>query len=236
MPTPQIIKLSEFLLNHISQMHTESGMGPAIDLPHYDMCPRDYLEAAESGLNSTTKIEKTDCVMHMKQAMECQLNTLFDFFNLSVFKKRNLKLEKQLSFLHEAGVFNRHSLVRLNAMRNKVEHEHVVPNEDLFLYYDLVSAFISVCEHIMGYLRFSSMAFDIYNDKGEPIGGLTITYERSGPTIRAEWEISNATEYCTANMSNHEEFAYLFRVFLLLPRKDFLSLNYVVSQVNKVSS
>jgi hypothetical protein len=70
--------------------------------------PRDDLAAAECDFvlsvepsNVDRPLHRNTCVTHLKQAIECAID----------------------AFLDEAGVASGRALTRLNAIRNKIEHE-----------------------------------------------------------------------------------------------------------------
>lgn len=143
-------KLKTFLNDNIDCLRYDggSGEGDHLNLPQFELYARDYLEFAEQELSNSSTCGLLSCVSNIKRAMDCQLDTFFSVFNLyKSFKDKNLKFEKKLEFLREAGLFNSRSLARLNTIRNKMEHEYEVPKvQDIEVYYDLVGAFVAVLE------------------------------------------------------------------------------------------
>jgi len=179
--------------------------------------------------------------------MDCQLDVFFHSFGLAtLFQKRNLKFEKKLEFLEEAGVYSSRTLSRLNTIRNRIEHSYEVSKiEDLEVYFDLVVTFVSLLESTV--LLLSPMrimyaiiipddkpAYEYIDDAGEffPINWFSIECVLNGPNIKAQWHIPNETKKLIINTDDIYEFAYFFRVLVLLLRRDaFASDKYLLSQL-----
>lgn len=144
-------KLNKFLIDYFEMFYLDSSGGIDFSFPEFDFYAYDYLEFAEEELDKNTDASLINCISNLKRAMDCQLDTFLHVFNLHyAINKRNLKFETKLEFLKECGVFNSRSLVRLNTVRNKMEHEYKRPKiEDIEVYYDLVVSFISVLERTM---------------------------------------------------------------------------------------
>lgn len=121
----KIEKLHDFLFQYIDELTPCGGGGDLPDLPVFDLYAVDYLDFAQEELEKNTSASLINCVSHLKRAMDCQLDTFLFVYNLYNFtKKKNLKFEKKIDFLNNLGVFNSRVLVRLNTIRNRMEHKY----------------------------------------------------------------------------------------------------------------
>jgi len=232
-------KLRDFVLDHLGMLHYDSGSGEVRDLPSLDLYAQDYLAFAESELNAFLlnnggRRHLINCVAHLKRSADCQLDTFLHVFNLyKVFHDRNLKFEKKLDFLAAAGVFSSRSLKRLNTIRNEMEHEFAVPKVgELEVYYDLVVAFVAVLQAAIGERLRSEHNFSIDDSNGKWLGSFSIKYEFDGPLIKTSWQLSEEEQEMQSSIEDSAEFAFFFRVLLLLGRLDtFASTRYIALQL-----
>ncbi|WP_196233294.1 hypothetical protein [Paenibacillus polymyxa] len=233
----KIETLKQFLTKHFLDLDNDGYSGESIMHPPFELSPRDYLQFAELELESTkhNHLSLINCVSHIKRAMDCQIETFFYSYNLyTFFKNKRLGIDKKLEFLRESGVFSSRSLSRLNSIRNKMEHEFEVPKiQDIELYYDLVSAFISILEsHIL--------MLEIYAESNWYLKGdddylrFSIAFSIKEPIIKASWRSKkeNVVELVT-NLNEITEFAYFLKAFFLIS-KTYIhsSKNYIISQIN----
>ncbi|MDR3586277.1 MAG: hypothetical protein P4L59_13300 [Desulfosporosinus sp.] len=229
------LKLKTFLVDNIECLRYDGGSGEGLNLPEFELYARDYLEFAEQELANLSTCGLINCVSNIKRAMDCQLDTFLSVFNLyKPFKDNNLKIEKKLEFLQEAGVFNSRSLSRLNNIRNKMEHEYEIPKvQDIELYYDLVVAFVAVLErNILILSMHKDMVFMCYDEDDKEIGNFCIGYKYENPLIEISWEKEKESEKLEVDVSNPYEFAYFLRVyFLMWQLETFASNRFVVSQL-----
>uniref|UniRef100_UPI0022409ECA hypothetical protein n=1 Tax=Aeromonas salmonicida TaxID=645 RepID=UPI0022409ECA len=62
-------------------------------------------------------------------------------------------MDRKLGFMRIAGIFNARSLDKLNKYRNRLKHHYELPNvEDVDVYFDVVSAFVTIGENIVSNL------------------------------------------------------------------------------------
>ena len=219
------IQLQNFLLEHIENLEHDGGGGGITNLPDFELYAYDYLEFAEKRINTVDSETDTDelinCVAHLKRAVDCQLDTFFYSCNLyKTVTKKNLKFETKLEFLKGIGVFSSRSLARLNTLRNKMEHQYEIPKiDDIELYFDLVSAFVTVLQGLIYVLTFNrEVNFNVYVEETDEFGSFTTEYNDQIPEIKVTWKLGvNAEEFSiTANVDEREDFEYFFKIHLLL--------------------
>lgn len=164
---PNLKEILEHLIKMYPELEHESGLGANLAFPDFDLLPQDYLKFAEDSLKGENSQEKINCVSNLKRAMECEMDTFFHVLGiLPLFKKRNLGFDKKLEFIGATGLYKSTSLETLNTIRNKIEHEYIVPElEEIALYFELVYAFISVVEGALFML--SSNAEIEYSDNSD---------------------------------------------------------------------
>jgi len=238
--------LKQFVLSNLKHLVEDSGGLEAISLPHFKLYPRDYIGFAELELQTRDNRSLINCIAHLKRAVDCQLDSFLHVLGLAkIFKKRNLKFDKKLEFLEASGVFSGRTLSRLNAIRNRMEHDYEIPEiHDLEAYFDLVVAFVSVMERTILIIGQNEREYLIvrsdedYEDLKEFDGmkiakyWFTITYDFAKSRITMEWKTEVGEKSLVADTSDIEEFAYFLRVLILLSQRDaFASDKYIISQL-----
>lgn len=224
--------LEKLLLDHMEDFEPSGGSGGNHNLPNFELYAIDYLEFAEKRLNNI-EIYKDDidelinCVAHLKRAVDCQLDTFF--YSVGLYKTiqdRNLKFEKKLDFLNGIGVFSSRSLNRLNTLRNKMEHHYEVPKiSDIELYYELVSAFISVIQGLIFLLgSYREVVFSIYIEENNN-GYFQSEYDDKKLEIRVLWSLkgSDKKNKLVAKLDELDDFIYFFKVHILLVQLDIFA-------------
>lgn len=195
-PSGNCDRLRKFLLDHLESLSPIGGTGSAPSLPKFDLYPQDYLAFAENELNSFA-LNADDpgylinCVTHLKRAADCQLDMFLHAFNLyRVFRNRNLKFDKKLDFLESAAVFSSRSLRRLNAVRNRIEHDFASPKvDDIEAYYDVVTSMVAVLQRVIASSIFFEQDFAISGPNGKEVGSFSIEYDFKKVRINASWRI-----------------------------------------------
>ncbi len=227
--------LRKFITDNLKYIVPEGGSGCCRDFPKFDLIPRDYLDFAEKELCSNNSFRQINCIGHLKRAIDSQLDTFFYIFNLSkIFNQRNLKIEKKLDFLKEAGVFSSYSLNRLNTIRNRMEHKYEIPKiEDLDVYFDLVTSFIAIIERTISLVNNNYQEYSINNKDNKELGWFSLEYDFEKPSIKFWQNLNSDKKEIIVDLSNPYEFAFYFRVLLLLYlRSSFASDRYINSQIN----
>lgn len=234
-------QLQDFLLEHLENFEPDGGSGGQPNLPDFELYAFDYLDFAEKRLNNIDKYkddsdELINCVAHLKRAVDCQLDTFFHSINLyKTISSRNLKFETKLEFLKGIGVFSSRSLGRLNTLRNKMEHHYEVPKiSDLELYYDLVSAFVSVLQGLIFTLihnRHSDYSFFVAENQW---GSFSTEYNDDKLEISIKWNFpeDNAKTELTASINDLDNFIYFFKVHIILTQLDaFATWEHIYNRI-----
>ncbi|MFZ3101494.1 MAG: hypothetical protein WA131_12440 [Desulfitobacteriaceae bacterium] len=234
--------LRTFILSNLDKLQSQGGGGQYPELPNYELGARDYLQFAEKELDENTPASLINCVAHLKRALDCQLDTFLYVYKLDrPFRQRNLKIDKKLNFLKESGVFGSRSLSRFNSIRNRMEHTYEIPKiQDLDVYFDLVAAFIAMLERTIVFTLNSSLEYyvyesneDIQNPESDKIGFFGIDYVlENEPQICVSWNMGQGDEKLSVDLNQYNEFAFFFKVFLLLCQRDvFVTKHYIESQL-----
>lgn len=227
-------QLKSFIKNNILLLEMDVGGWREVKAPSFELYARDYLEFAQQELDKKTVVSLINCVSHLKRAADCQIDIFFHVYNLhKIFNKRNLKFEKKLDFLGEAGIFTSRSLTRFNTIRNKMEHNYEAPKiDDIEVYFDLVFALITILERLTA--LHSEITFVTYGDLNAINGGFSIEYVEDEPCIKVVLGYGDGSEELMVSAEEEiEEFAYFFKTLIVLSQYilQCVSPNYVVSQL-----
>jgi hypothetical protein len=234
-------QIQDFLLKHLEDFEPEGGSGGQPNLPDFELYAFDYLDFAEKRLNNIEKYrddtdELINCVAHLKRAVDCQLDTFFHSIRLyKTISDRNLKFETKLEFLKGIGVFSSRSLGRLNTLRNKMEHHYEVPKiSDIELYYDLVSAFISVLQGLIFTLTHNRHTDYSIEISEKETGYFSTEYDDEKLEVIIEWTLPKDKEktVLTANISELDDFIYFFKVHLILTQLEaFATWEHIYNRI-----
>ncbi|UHA73502.1 hypothetical protein [Paenibacillus sp. 481] len=227
--------LKQFIIKYVNELENDGYSGENINHPPFELTPRDYLQFAETELDKTDNIGLINCVSHIKRAMDCQIDIFFYSYNLyNLFKRKRLGVDKKLEFLREVGVFDSKSLSRLNAIRNRMEHEFEVPKiQDIELYYDLVSAFVSILEsHILILEIYAESSWYSTNENGPK--RFSISYSLTDQSVKVAWKTNQGEAInLIARSTDIDEFSFFLRVFFLMSKSYVhISKNYIISQLS----
>jgi uncharacterized protein YutE (UPF0331/DUF86 family) len=236
LPTKNSQIIKSFLKENIYRLESSSGGGGSPNLPDYEIHPREFLEYAESELCDLSNNKSiVNCVSNLKRAIDCQIDIFLHAINVQkLFKKRNLGIDRKLGFIEKCGIFSKYSLSRINTIRNKLEHHYQAPKiDDIYVYYDLVSAFISVLEANLCIAGVNSqIEFCI---TAGPRDGLTTCYDAENAQHKISWNINNEEFEFIATTENLEELAAFIRIHALLLNIDqTFHCKYAISQLEKL--
>lgn len=236
----KITKLYHFVTNHLEELEEDASSGHGFDVPMYDLYARDYLEFAENQLKMGTIEALINCISNLKRAVDCQTDTFLYTLSLQeIFKKRNLKFEKKLELISSLGIFNSSSLAKLNRIRNKMEHEYKIPEiDEIDLYFDLVSAFVSNLESVITVLQWDEINLYSRDNEGRFEIYFTLRLDRTTePKMLAEWSSSNNIEnkdIVEINFNEYKAFAFYLRsLYMFNIMKAFASSRYVIRNIEK---
>jgi len=237
-PTEKTRQLHNFIVANLPRMERSGGSGGHPHFPTFELTARDYLQFAENELLGTSPQSRINCVSHLKRAAECQMDTFLHVCNLhAIVQRANLGFDAKLNFLHDIALFSSRSLARFNNIRNRIEHEYHNPQlADLEVFYDLVQAFVSVVESaILLFANSTETDYDIYpspNNFSRRIGVFVIEYQADSPCIRTKWDIEHRTTQTSVVPTEREDFAFYFKVFVLLARRDcFRGDQFILAQL-----
>ena len=219
-------KLKDFVESNIEILKSGMSSGSENEFPKYDLFPINYLTFAEEELNMIKDPiqdrEKINCILHLKRALDCQLDIFFFTLGFNEFlKRKNLGINNKLQFLQDVGVIKSRTIERFNKMRNKIEHHYHIPDiDDIEVYYDLISSLISNIEMIISSL-YSEI---IVNDIDEKYR-VEIRYQANKvPSIC--YSINNCGEIFTYEVNIEEkqkEFTNIFKIYILLAKNNTAS-------------
>src|SRR5690606_36962243 len=130
---------------------------------------------------------------------------------------RNLKFEKKTDLIRAMGLVSPRSLSKLNTIRNKLEHEYVIPDRaDLELYFDLCTAFVSVIE---GYIfMFANQTEICFEETKEGLGAISVEYHIAKQMLEFKLGPWKMKRTYTFDPSCIGDFAWAFKVYFLLCR------------------
>lgn len=226
LPTENAQYVKSFLKEHVYHLNVCNCGGSIVGLPEYDIHPRGFLEYAEVELEDLgLKRSIINCVSNLKRAIDAQIDVfLFSLNLLEFYKSKRLGVDRKLGFIEKCGMFSRHALSRINAIRNKLEHEYKLPEaDDILIYFDVVSAFISVLEVQLligggdGELEFILVAYPEDPEAAEvAVGRVTSEYDPKSCSHTISWSKNEIKEAYTATAKNLDELAAFIRYHILL--------------------
>ncbi len=149
-------EIFQFFNKYIDAIDPCDGGGIEFNFPTFEQTPRDFLGYAKNDLDGTIDSHRlVNATGNLKRAMDCELDYLLSILGLSRFyREKRLGIDKKLGFFKKSGIFSANSLDRLNKFRNRLEHHYEIPKlEDVHVYYDLVTAFISLGDKFLYKIR-----------------------------------------------------------------------------------
>ncbi|MGF9697832.1 hypothetical protein [Paenibacillus sp. MABNR03] len=234
----KIKKIFDFLTQHLEDLEEDSSSGYGFNMPDYDLYARDYLEFAENQLIEGTPEALINCISNLKRAVDCQTDTfLYTLSLFDTFRRRNLKFEKKLELISSIGVFNSTSLAKLNKIRNKMEHEYALPQiDEIDLYFDLVSAFVSNLESVITVLQWDEINLYARDNEDGFDTNFRLRLDRSlEPKMIATWSLPHSNEdIIEITFNEYKGFAFYLRcLYMLNIKKAFASNSYVKRNIEK---
>jgi hypothetical protein len=209
-------------------------VGEFLNIPNYDLYPQDYLKFAEEELENMGKSDlgirtKINCILHLKRALDCQLDVFFYALGFSDYLKgKNLGFNSKLRFLRDVGIINSRVIDRFNTLRNKIEHHYKIPAiEDIEVYYDLIHSLVSNIEMALFAISFQTI---ISFSRSSETPGFLIEYNIDElPRIIFEIDEHEQIFQGEVSISELEEFTKVFKIYYLLCKRDlFLRENYIL--------
>jgi hypothetical protein len=156
----------------------------------------------------------------------------------SNYKKKGLKFDKKLEFIESIGIFSSKALSKLNTIRNKMEHEYSIPEiNELDLYFDLVSAFISNIESAITVLIWDEKNFVKNSENETEYIYFTINLDRkTSPYMIASWRNRkwDTIEEIKISYEDYKLFGFFLKCLYMLNIKNaFASNKYIKLQLTK---
>ncbi|MCJ1220159.1 hypothetical protein [Paenibacillus polymyxa] len=113
----------------------------------FDVTPEDFLIFAKENINLKTKKGLIDGMSNAKRAIECQIDSIINFlgYDYKIFDRRNSYqntkefinthfaedtvdgITDRIKLLHILGVTPSFLISKIRSLRNKVEHEYIIP-------------------------------------------------------------------------------------------------------------
>ena len=211
-------------IKRILRLMVDNGLFREMAVPNrkkskFEVQPRDYLGFAENSLKVNNVESTINTITHLKRALDCQVETFLSTHNLlNIIKKKrsSISMAKKLGFVGTLGLFSSESLIRLNSMRNKIEHEFYVPQiSDLNIFFDLTFAFIIIAENIW----LPSKIVYTYRDDKKDFTQIAIIYNHNAPIINIKLFGGSSQDIVEFSAQEDiEKFVHIFKMVLFLRR------------------
>ncbi|MGN7760513.1 hypothetical protein [Paenibacillus sp. 22594] len=139
------MELSEIIdfMSHSSSDWSSRGH-EVIKIP-FDVTPNEYLTFAELDIDlNKEKHSLINALSNAKRAIDCQIDSLLVAFQLyDLAKKKNWNIPKKIEIIKSLGILAPRILNKINSVRNIVEHEFMVPDEEQVVdFVDIVALFL----------------------------------------------------------------------------------------------
>ena len=203
----------------------DGGSGSPPDIKRFDLYGHDYLQFAEYELeqyNSTSDEQRRtshliNCLSNLKRALENQLDLFVHAFRLNqLYASMPMNVPNKLKLVERCGILEGRTFVRINRMRNIVEHEYEIPAvEDIEAFYDLVSTAVSLLQQGL-LLTFNSNAdFQVY-EGDDNIGGFCIGYNIEESRAIVNWNTPSGTQKLVFDSSAPDDIVFVLRILFFL--------------------
>ncbi len=230
-------KLQNFLIENLEKCDIQGRDGSdRLKFPDFELFPFNYLEYAEAELDNLegNDNQKINCVSHIKRAIECELDSFLYALGLSKFIKPD-NFPTKIEWIEGMGIFTPHSLRKLNAIRNEMEHEYSIPKiENIEIYFELASAFIHTLE---GYLIIANDNQGVWwqIEEESKIFAFDMNYETKKAVLTFKIGENSSLVF---EPSNKNEFLFGMQSYFLLSRfaSDLIADSYVIRKISKMSA
>ncbi|TGU85078.1 hypothetical protein EN829_062855, partial [Mesorhizobium sp. M00.F.Ca.ET.186.01.1.1] len=98
----------------------------------FEVTSLEYLSFAEYDLKfGVEKHKLINALSNAKRSLDCQIDSLFVAFGLyDLAKRKGWSIPKKLETLKLLGILAPRILSKINSIRNLMEHQYIVPNEE----------------------------------------------------------------------------------------------------------
>lgn len=223
-------KLFNYIKENYTKLEHDGSGGSKLGHQKYELYSRDYMKYAQNNKLDDTE-SKINCISFLKRAIDCQTDYFLSAFGLlETSRKSNFGIDKKLSFISNIGVFDQQSLSKLNKIRNKMEHEYIIPEiEDIEVYYDLCLAYVSNIEAAMIALSLHELDMCINNDDGEVIDYFRIELHFKDET-QIRYRIKD--DLVVITQREYEDFTFAFRcIYLLIISDAYPQIKYFFDRI-----
>jgi hypothetical protein len=234
----------EFIKKEYRNLIPSGSSGYNGDIKKHEIMPRDYLSFCDHELdkNVDTLESKINIISNLKRAFDCELDIFFDFLKINdLIKERNLGLNTRIGFIHQIGLFPKRSIVHIETIRNKIEHEFKKPEiYELEVYYDLVYAFILVIEkQIALFMSMSEIEHTLGSYfQNEEYGVFRIGYNYEKMEIYVKYRKESEgikSRYSISIKKSVEEFIKAFRLFILIQQNECkVNDEFTINEIMKI--
>lgn len=121
----------------------------------FEIDPRTYLTFATEDLEIKSPKALVSAMGNINRSLHCRADSLRDYWGIYQFNTyakthKTYSFPKKLEDLAAAGILTPRLLNKLNAARNRVEHDYAIPSEDeLADYFDIASMFIEMTDRYL---------------------------------------------------------------------------------------
>lgn len=213
--------LSQYLNKNFEYLEMDGSSGTSnLNFPNFDLSPHDYLDFAGKDSSHTSQVNRINTVSNLKRALECELDTLLHVLGLHDKKQYANNVPKKLDFMDNLGLISPRSFKKLNIIRNKIEHDYYVPNEnEIDTFYDLTFALISSIEwFLLSFSMYQSINFSSDTDvlvKKDKLY-FTVEYNLDEPYIEFNFSMNSKEERLSFDSNNYDAFVFAFSTYILL--------------------
>ncbi|ENM5903645.1 hypothetical protein I2709_003871 [Vibrio mimicus] len=176
----------------------------------YDIMPSDYLDFAYIDLKGNDLRSSINALSNAKKAMHLQTEILANEFGYQKIKKKN-NFPSMLEFLEHCGVITASVLQEINSVRNKVEHDYIVPEKSqISIFVDVVKLYLGATDNLLR--RFpSNIVFPDTDDECDPIvkGVFNVALLQGKGCVRLKYGLAEKVFERTVEVCEPEYFSWV---------------------------
>ncbi|EGQ8512300.1 hypothetical protein P3594_07945 [Vibrio parahaemolyticus] len=233
------MKLRDFLKKYSSGLHDWciSGTGSLrYEIPNKSDV---FLEYAEKDLESKTELGNVNALTNAKRAIDCQIEQLIKLLGLKKAKQFPQKIEQ----IKSIGLFAPRILVKVNKVRNLLEHEFVNPErhqaEDAV---DVATLFVKLSNTVLYHFSHDFQASEDcqnfsgqYYEMGINANGIHIVFEEEDiPYFQVDGYVKNTRPMSYKLTKDHPEYYPLMKMFVTHIITDNHPMDLFEDMVNEV--
>lgn len=216
----------DFLHKHLQGVEHSSSGGISAEFPDFDLMPQDYLSYATAAFDDPSDANRINCISHLKRAVECEADTFFHLLKI----RRRMNFPQKLEVIERLDLMPSRSIIHLNRVRNRVEHDYAVPEiDDLTVYFDLVAGFVAAMEGAI-FMLVSASEMDWHSNERDEQQQLRfkIEYVTDDAAIIVTMFCGETKSRFVATADDWDTFIDTLRILFLLIRGAFVVSNEYV--------